>query len=155
MPDRLARAVIAGGMIVLESSRKVVQQQNDGTVKDLLARDGDQVQAGEVLLRLDDAQLCSELSVIDTQLVEVRARAARLVAEHDDAATVAFPKPLVEAATTDHSVFAQVKGQQTLSATRSARLDKEIEQIDERFLQAENQIDGVEAQLAALSLRES
>lgn len=150
---QIAGAVIASGMIVVESNRQVVQHEEGGTVGALLARDGDHVAAGDVLLRLDDKLLQSELAVIDTQLVELRARRARLEAERDELGEVTFPEDLMRAAETRGDTAEQVAGQRALFAARLSRLDKEIGQIDERIAQTGNQIEGVEAQLEALSIQ--
>lgn len=151
---QIAGAVIANGMIVVESNRQVVQHEEGGTVGALLARDGDHVAAGDVLMKLDDKLLSSELAVIDTQLVELRARRARLEAERDEKTEVVFPDALLEQARTNADAAEQVQGQLSLFNARQVRLEKEAQQIDERIAQTGNQIEGVEAQLNALGIQE-
>ena len=46
-------------------------------------REGDVVRAGDVLLRLDDQQLNSQLMTVERQLFELIARRSRLIAERD------------------------------------------------------------------------
>ena len=45
---RIAGAVIASGMIQVENNRQVVQHPQGGVVGELLVRDGDRVEAGDV-----------------------------------------------------------------------------------------------------------
>lgn len=78
---RIDGAVVASGMIAVESERKRVQHLEGGIVSDLLVREGDFVRAGDPLLRLDATRTRSELSAIDTQLFAARVREARLQAE--------------------------------------------------------------------------
>ncbi len=151
---QIAGAVIASGMIVVESNRQVIQHPEGGIVGDIVARDGDRVEAGGLMLQLDGKLLRSELSVIETQLVEIRARRARLQAEQNDADEVEFPEVLLEAAATDTDAAEQIQGQRSLFVARRESLAREASQIEERIRQTENQIRGAEAQLAALAIQE-
>lgn len=151
---RISGAVIASGMIVVESNRQVVQHAEGGTVGEILARDGDTVAAGGVLVRLEDTLLKSELSVIDTQLVEIRSRRARLGAERDGADDIAYPPDLLAVAETSQGAKEQIEGQTALFEARRITLAKELGQIVERVAQTGNQIDGAQAQLDALAIQE-
>ena len=89
---QIAGAIIANGMIVVENNRQIVQHPEGGIVGEIAARDGDRVDAGMLLVQLDDTLLRSELSVAELQLVELGARRARLEAERDEEETVKFPQ---------------------------------------------------------------
>ncbi len=58
-------------------------------------KEGDVVSMGQVMLRLDDAQTRAELSIVKTQLVELAARQARLIAERDNQEELTF-EPCVQ-----------------------------------------------------------
>lgn len=146
---RIAGAVIASGLIQLENNRQVIQHPQGGVVGELLARDGDTVQAGDVVLRLDDTLLRSELAIITNQLNEIRARKGRLIAERDDAPEVLFGERLLNTARSNPEVANLVAGQANLFEARRTSLAQEENQIDEQIAQTRNQIDGVEAQLVA------
>lgn len=148
----IAGAIIANGMIVVENNRQVVQHAEGGIVGRIAARDGDRVAAGDLLIQLDDSLLRSELAVAELQLIELRARRARLEAERDDAGTVTFPEDLL--AQEGAAAKAQIEGQRVLFAARKETFEKELGQIGERILQTGNQIEGAEAQLAALAVQE-
>lgn len=147
---KIAGAIVSAGTVQVESNRQVVQHPVGGVVGEILVKDGDLVGAGDVLVRLDDTQLRSELSILEGQLYEMAARKARLIAERDGAEApdfrIAFsPENLPEA-----ERDALVGGQQRLFQARRASLRKEIEQLKQRTVQIGSQIDGTEAQLAAL-----
>ncbi|WP_298920800.1 HlyD family type I secretion periplasmic adaptor subunit [uncultured Roseobacter sp.] len=152
---RIAGAVIASGMIQVESNRQVLQHPQGGVVGALLVKDGDVVSAGDVVLQFDDTQLRSELAIIEGQLFEILARKARLQAERDGLDGLPISDDLREEAARDPAVQALIDGQTRLFGARAASLEQSSEQIAEQIAQAENQILGATAQLAALETQEA
>ena len=61
-------AVVANGLVEVETNRQVVQHPLGGVVGQLLVNDGDKVEPGQLLLRLDDTLDRSELNIIESQL---------------------------------------------------------------------------------------
>ncbi|NJM30618.1 MAG: biotin/lipoyl-binding protein [Rhizobiales bacterium] len=49
-------AVIASATIAVESYSKKIQHKEGGIVREILVRDGDQVEAGQMLVKLDDTE---------------------------------------------------------------------------------------------------
>jgi HlyD family secretion protein len=150
----LSGAVVASGMVVVESNRQVVQHPEGGVVGEIGVRDGDRVEVGQTLIRFDDTLLKSELAVLDTQLIELQARKARLEAEAQGDAAIVFPAALLDLAETNPEADAQIRGQEDLFAARSQTLGQEAQQLDEQIRQIENQIEGTQAQLTALGTQE-
>lgn len=146
---RISGAVIASGMIQVENNRQVLQHPQGGVVGALLARDGDIVEAGDVVLRFDDKLLQSELAIITGQLNELRARKGRLVAERDDAAAIMFSPALLDKASQDLEVRALIEGQIRLFEARRVSLRQEESQLDNQIVQTGDQIEGTQAQLTA------
>ena len=89
----IASAVIASGVVTVDSNRKKVQHPEGGVVKELLVRDGDVVQAGELLIRLDETRPKANLAILQGRYDASRAVEARLLAERDGAARIRFPCP--------------------------------------------------------------
>jgi HlyD family secretion protein len=87
---QLAGAVIAPGTIVVESNVKKVQHPTGGVVGEILVREGDPVREGQLVLRLDDTVTRSTLGAVRSQLDELMAREARLLAERDDSDALTF-----------------------------------------------------------------
>jgi HlyD family secretion protein len=83
-------AVIAAGSLVVESNVKKVQHQSGGVVGELLVREGDRVQKGDLLIHLDETMTRANLMIITDNLDEQTARRARLEAERDGASEVDF-----------------------------------------------------------------
>lgn len=150
----LSGAVIASGTIVVENNRQVVQHPEGGVVGAIEVRNGDIVEVGQILIRFDDSLQRSELSILDTQLIELQARKARLEAEARAADDIVFPAALLTSAETNEEAAAQIRGQEELFDARSATLDQQRQQLSEQILQIENQIEGTQAQLTALGTQE-
>src|SRR6516225_1699621 len=91
----LAGALIAPGTLVVGSHVKEVQHPTGGVVGELLVRDGDHVKDGDVLLRLDPTATRANLAIYSKGLDELTARKARLHAERDNRASIAFPPDLL------------------------------------------------------------
>ena len=75
---RISGAVIAMGTVEVEGNRQVVQHPVGGVVTEILARDGDRVAKGDVLLRLEGDAQRAEHATVEGQLFELVARQNRL-----------------------------------------------------------------------------
>ena len=138
----LNSAVLAQGAVIVKSSRKTIQHLEGGILRELRVTDGDQVQAGQVLMRLDDTQAKAQLEATRSQLIAAQALEARLIAERDERPDIAFAdsdfpvddKRVREARNSERQVFL---------ARRAARLG-EIEVLRSRGSELEQQIRGLE-----------
>ncbi|GGL56891.1 HlyD family type I secretion periplasmic adaptor subunit [Wenxinia marina] len=146
---RIAGAVIASGQIVVDQNRQTVQNLDGGIVDEVLVREGTEVEAGEVMIRLRADDIVSELAVVEGQLFEVLARAGRFEAERDDAESITFDELLLE---TDNPVAAELmEGQARLFEARRDTYASQAEQLTRRREQIDSQIEGIRAQQAALN----
>ncbi len=147
---QIAGAVVTRGVVKVESDRQVVQHPDGGVVGRILARDGDTVAEGDVLIRLDDTFLISELTIVEQQLVELAARKARLAAERDGADTVEMAAPEGYSQLDPAWVEEQIAGQESLFEARATSLSQAEGQLSEQVSQIDRQIDGLDAQLQAM-----
>lgn len=155
---RIAGAILAPGRVEVDRNRQTVQHPDGGQVAEVATREGAEVGAGDLLIRLDDATLRPELSVVESQLFELIAREARLLAERDDLA--ALPASTGPGGGTDPdadtedgraALAAAMAGQRRLFGARLESLLREREQLRQRQSQIDRQIEGIAAQRAALS----
>src|SRR5262245_46109134 len=100
----IAGAVIGPGTVMVESNVKKVQHPTGGVVGQIFVQEGSVVEEGQIVIRLDDTVTRSTLGVVRSQLDELTAREARLLAEREDAESVTFPKDLVGRTSTDPGV---------------------------------------------------
>jgi len=141
----LTSAALAPGVIAVDSNWRTVQHLEGGIVAELLVRDGQVVEEGQVLLRLDPTRSDATLSIIDSQLVLALATQARLVAERDGAEEIALPPELVERAA-DPEVATIVAGQQLLFRARQDSMDGQTSILRQRIDQLEQEIEGLQVQ---------
>lgn len=141
-------AVIAPGSLVVDSNVKKVQHPTGGVVAELRVRDGDDVRAGDLLVRLDDTVARANLAIIVKTLDELEARQARLEAERDDLDTVLFPKELL---LRFHSrdVSRTVDGERKLFDLRKTARRGQKAQLRERVGQLTEEIGGLTGQVDA------
>ncbi len=143
--SKISGAVVANGVVVVESNVKRVQHQEGGIVQEINAQDGDLVAAGDLLLRLDDTVTRANLAIVSKQLDELHAQQARLVAERDNAPDIPFPENLIQRVD-EPEILAAVSGQHALLKARRASLKGRKEQLREQITQFQKQIDGFVAQ---------
>ena len=147
----ISGAIIASGRIEVEQNRQIVQHPDGGVVAEILVAEGDTVEAGEILLRLDGTLIRSELSIVESQLFEAQARRARLEAERDGMTEMAVPEALLQVAAANPEAAEQLEGQRRLFIARAETLARTVEQLDRRQAQTRSQIEGIDAQAEALS----
>lgn len=145
--SQLAGAVIAPGTLVVESSVKKIQHPSGGIVGEILVKEGDAVDAGQILMRLDDTLTKATLGIVRSQLDELTAREARLLAERDGGDIVIFPDDLARRSG-DKTVTAAIAGEQKLFESRRATRTGQKAQLRERIAQTTEEIRGLSAQLA-------
>jgi HlyD family secretion protein len=141
----ISGALIAPGQIVVESNVKKVQHPTGGVVGEVLARDGDLVKAGQVLVRLDDTVTKANLAIVTKNLDGLWARAARLQAEQQGIDRVEFPKMLLDRAD-DPDVRTIIASETKLFDVRVNGRIGQRAQLRERITQLNEEIAGLTAQ---------
>ena len=142
-------AVIGPGTVMVESNVKKVQHPTGGVVGQIFVQEGSVVEEGQVVIRLDDTVTRSTLGVVRSQLDELTAREARLLAEREDAEVVTFAKELVDRAPTDPGVAIAIAGEEKLFDSRRRGRTGQRAQLRERITQTEEEIVGTIAQQKA------
>jgi HlyD family secretion protein len=146
----LSGAVIASGKMVVDSSVKKVQHPTGGVVGDILAREGDAVKSGQVLIRLDETVTRANLAIVTKGLDEFEARLARLEAERDDHNDIAFPTALTSRRD-DTAVARAMAGEQSLFEFRRQARAGQKAQLEERIAQLAEEASGLTEQREAKS----
>ena len=140
----LSSAAIAPGTVVVDSSRKSVQHLEGGVIREILVRDGDLVEAGEVLVRLDGAGVRAAIDSLQPMLATNKAQRARLQAERQGLDQILFPDDLLaDAAATTPQILA---GQQRVFDTRRNALKGEKALNVNRLAQSRQRLEGFERQ---------
>ena len=146
----ISGAIVASGVVQVESNRQVIQHPDGGVVGEILRRDGDTVAAGDVLIRLDGTRLRSELSVVEDQLSEIAARKLRLEAERDGALDLRRDIAVQDQGAGNAAFSAKFESERSLFHVRREALMQEDVLLEEQNRQIDNRIQGIRAQLDAL-----
>jgi HlyD family secretion protein len=145
---QLSGAVIAPGLVVVESNVKKVQHGTGGIVGQIFVKEGSVVTAGQVVVRLDDTMPKANLGIIRSQLDEFGARRGRLVAEREGADEIVFAEELTNRMA-EPAVAAAVTGEQKLFESRRKARTGQRAQLRERIAQIDEEIRGLSAQRKA------
>jgi HlyD family type I secretion membrane fusion protein len=141
-------AVVGNAVVKVEGNRKSVQHLDGGIVKELRVKEGDRVNAGDVLVVLDETQAQAEYDVLSQQYMVLRATEARLLTELDHGSELVMPQDLK----TQDSYFKSVwNGQVSQFESRRAALEGQRSVIREKINQLGSQIVGAEAQVKAFT----
>jgi HlyD family secretion protein len=144
----IAGAIIASGSLVVESSVKKIQHPTGGVVKELLITEGQHVNAGDLLIKLDETVARANLAAISKSYWELLSRKSRLEAERDGADEPEFP-PELTSASNDPAVASTMNGERRLMTLRREARDNNKKQLNERIAQLRDEIVGRQEQLEA------
>jgi HlyD family type I secretion membrane fusion protein len=149
----IAGAVITSGAFVTTGQNKIIQHLEGGVIRDILVREGDEVEAGQTLIELDPTGPKAELDRLVLRYLRAEAMEARLVAEIRDEQEVTFPREVL-AKRSEPDIRSMIGAQQlTFDAWRKnleadiAALNDSISAIEERISASRTQKQAVEHQL--------
>jgi len=143
-----AGAVVASGQFVVDSNVKKVQHQIGGVVAALPVREGQRVNAGDLVLQLDETLTKANLQIVLKQLDEIMARQSRLDAERSGAPGLTLPPALAERMSLP-DVAKSVADESQLLQTRRSQREGQKQQLGKRMEQLREEIAGIEAQLVS------
>jgi epimerase transport system membrane fusion protein len=141
-------AVVARAVVKVEGNRKSVQHLDGGIVKELRVKEGDEVNAGDVVIVLDDTQARAEYEVFAEDYVVLRATEERLRTELDHGSQLVMPDELASRGD-DPYVKSIWNGQVRQFESRRAALEGQRGIIHEKIAQLEQQTIGSEGQVKA------
>ncbi len=157
-------AVVSSGTVVVESNIKQVQHREGGIVREIRVKDGDVVNAGDLLISLDDTVTRANLAVVTKQLTELSAQELRLEAERDDLPAIEWPGegsqsvslrlrtsgPVGEGEEVRVAKLSDIqRGQELLLEARRNSKNGRQDQLQEQIRQFDKQTEGLEAQVNA------
>ncbi|MGI9416640.1 MAG: HlyD family type I secretion periplasmic adaptor subunit [Geminicoccaceae bacterium] len=140
----LGSAVLAPAVVAVQFKRKTIQHLEGGIVEDILVRDGDYVEQGQVLLKLDRTSAKASTAMLSGRIDLLRVREARLSAELQRRDSIDFPDDL-----DSPNAPEIISGEVAIFLSRELSRNGKIDIMRERMAQFEQQIAGLEAQEAA------
>ena len=91
----IAGAVVASGVFVVTGQNKIIQHLEGGMIREIYVREGDTVEAGQILLELDDTAARAELQRLFLRRIRLTAIDARLQAEMREEQDITLPPEIV------------------------------------------------------------
>jgi epimerase transport system membrane fusion protein len=141
----LAESSVAVGKVSADMDKKTLQHLEGGVIESILVKDGDEVKKGDLLLKLKEINIKSQLDIFKTQYDDASAVYSRLVAQRDDLGKVIYPPELKNESIIkeQNNIFFETK--------KSKEDEKIISQ--NRVVQLENQINGLKSLMEAKKSR--
>ncbi|MBB97898.1 MAG: secretion protein HlyD [Rhodobacteraceae bacterium] len=143
----ISGAIIAQGEVKVHGKPQEVQHLDGGLIAGIAVSDGDRVEAGALLLRLDPTTLSLQRDNARARLAATLARAARLRAEETGTPLDFTPADLPFAPL---DMAAAQADERRLFEARAANREGRRLQLTETRADLTAQIDGIDRQLAAL-----
>lgn len=137
-------AALAPGFVTVKSHRKTIQHLDGGIVSELIAKDGELVHEGDVLIKLDTTEIKAQLEIIRGQFVTLSAQVARLSAERDNKNQVIYPDTLGDL--TDIHIRDARKSEDQIFFSRKNAHEGEISVLKQRISQLDSKIKGLQGQ---------
>nr|WP_111298247.1 HlyD family type I secretion periplasmic adaptor subunit [Paracoccus saliphilus] len=145
----LAAAVLASGSFVATGRNKIVQHLEGGIIARILVNEGDQVQAGQPLLRLDQTSALANKRELMLRRVRLETIAARLRAIYAGADAVELTG-YVAGLRGDPEIDVMVEEQLVNFAGSRAKFASDIALLTSNIHAAQARREGLEEQLRAL-----
>lgn len=128
----MASAVVATAHVKVDLDRRPVQHMEGGTVREVMVRDGQQVEAGQPLLALGDVAVDADARRLEFRWLSERAGVARLEAEVAGAGVLRYPQELLEAGEASPDVAAQLSKEQALFDTRRRTVRSQVQLLQDQ-----------------------
>ena len=135
-------AISAPGFVRVENNRKSVRAFSGGVVRQILVREGDQVAAGQVLMRFDDTTAQAQFAVLQNQYDVSVAHLARFEAEMDGKSSMPIPAPL-KSRMNDPVVARLVNDEQAVFRSRLTIYQTQASVLRQRKDQLSRRVEGI------------
>ena len=142
----LDSGVPAQGVVMVDTKRKTIQHLTGGLIEKVAVREGQEVNAGDLLIKLDDTQAHAEYETVRQRYLGLRTEEDRLMAEQASKSEITF-HPDVLASRNDPLINQHMLAQERLLASRRLALSSEIGAITESIRSQEEAAKGFAAQL--------
>ena len=143
----LASAALAPGVVSPDGYRKTVQHLEGGIIHGILVEEGDEVEAGQVLVTLNDIQARALYLELQERLVYFLAIEARLLAEQNGAEDIVFPP--MPSDLDDAAARQAMEGQRNLLNSRQATMTGREQILAQRVKQLEEENKGIRQMIAS------
>lgn len=136
-------AVVASGTFEVEGDLQVVEHLEGGIIRNILVREGDEVEAGQIIAELDSSRIDAQVNIWRSQFVAALARDARLRAEFNGA-DVLEPAPELVEIIAANKAYQEILDTQTELFLSNRLTDfGQVAILNERISQLNEQLAGI------------
>ena len=146
----LAGAALATGTVIATGQNKTIQHLEGGIIEEILVKEGEKVETGQILLRLSRAAATANLQRYRGQYDAFLALKARYRAQLSDEDEITFPKELTDKAS-ESAVADIIETQRSEFNALRDELESEISIFEKRKAAYDEEIAGLVAQRASQS----
>jgi HlyD family type I secretion membrane fusion protein len=146
----IAGAVVASGVFVATGQNKIIQHLEGGVIREIYVREGDTVEAGQLLLELEDTASRAELQRLFLRRIRLSTMDARLHAEMREEQEIKIPAEIRDWVAKLPEVKEIVDSQLMTFTARRNNLSSDIKSIDESIKALNERIRGSQVQLDAV-----
>jgi len=144
---KIQGAVIAAGTVAVEGKPKIVQHLDGGIVSVIAVKEGDFVEKGQTVLKLDSTILNANLDAAETNYYENKALIDRLLAEKSGQNNITWSTTL-SGQRRNGRVALAMSGQEQLFRARKNALSGELDQLSQRIAQYSDEDAGVVTEIS-------
>ncbi|MEO1066282.1 MAG: HlyD family type I secretion periplasmic adaptor subunit [Pseudomonadota bacterium] len=145
----VAGAVISSGTFVANGQNKIIQHLEGGIIREILVKEGDIVEEGQPLIKLDETAAKANLRRLILRKVRLLVTAARLKSEADHHEAIELPATISDQAK-EADVRRIIISQAFAFDTRKRNLQSEIDVLERGIDALKARIEGAEAQHEAV-----
>jgi membrane fusion protein, protease secretion system len=115
---------VATGNVAVMGSRKAVQHPSGGVVEEILVQEGNHVNKGDPLLRVNPLNIDANLQQAENEFINALASYSRLIAERTSARSIIWDGELLKLSNTPHAKESKALQQALFVSRRSEHLDQ-------------------------------
>jgi HlyD family type I secretion membrane fusion protein len=136
-------AVIAPGTVKVSGERKIVQHLEGGIIDEILVKEGDKVEKGDILIKLKSIKVESNVDLLEGRLYTKLAESDRLTAEIEIASQITWSEELINKQA-DKNVVKVMKAEKDIFFSRRYDIEGKISLYNSQIKQLGNRIDGAD-----------
>ncbi|RZT75571.1 MAG: HlyD family type I secretion periplasmic adaptor subunit [Betaproteobacteria bacterium] len=137
----LDEGVPTQGVVSIDTKRKTIQHLLGGRIREVYVKEGQYVQANELLLKLEDANARANYEAVRQHYLSLRSVEGRLLAEQSGATKISFHEDILKYAD-DPLVRQQMATQEQLLQSRRLAYEAEQQAMREAIRGQEAQVTG-------------
>ncbi len=122
------------GKVIPSTDVQALQSLEAGIVEEFLVREGDEVESGQVLMRLSDIEASSDLGANNTRYLGFLAAVTRLQAEAEGEKTFEFPDEVITGAPES------VAEEMNVFRANQQRIANQVNVLEQQLLQREQEV---------------